>query len=276
VNASVLDMAPDGSRVAYRAVRRGREELWVREVVTGRNQLTAIEERGAILQPKWSMDGFRLAYLRGDANDSSDSAVVLVHASEAANQVLPQTRGLTQFYDWMPEGDSIIVGCRGTSRRIALCAVPVRATGPARPRVLAENPTRDLYAARVSPHKQWISFLAMGHNQPSMVYVMPADGGRAVAMTEGQAHDAKPRWSPDGRSIYFLSNRTGSWNLWGRRFDAAAGVPLGASFQVTHFDGPDFRVSYNEQIQMSVTDSSLVLPITEASEAIWMVDGLAP
>jgi dipeptidyl aminopeptidase/acylaminoacyl peptidase len=152
----------------------------------------------------------------------------------------------------------------------------VRATGPARPRVLAENPTRDLYAARVSPHKQWISFLAMGHNQPSMVYVMPADGGRAVAMTEGQAHDAKPRWSPDGRSIYFLSNRTGSWNLWGRRFDAAAGVPLGASFQVTHFDGPDFRVSYNEQIQMSVTDSSLVLPITEASEAIWMVDGLAP
>jgi hypothetical protein len=53
-------------------------------------------------------------------------------------------------------------------------------------------------------------------------------------------------------------------------------VPLGASFQVTHFDGPDFRVSYNEQIQMSVTDSSLVLPITEASEAIWMVDGLAP
>jgi Tol biopolymer transport system component/DNA-binding winged helix-turn-helix (wHTH) protein len=272
VNASVLDMAPDGSRVAYRAVRRGRDELWVREVVTGRNQLTAIEERGAILQPKWSMDGFRLAYLRGDAADSSDSAVVLVHASDAVNQVLPQTRGLTQFYDWMPDGNNIIVGCLGASRRIALCAVPVGATGPSRPRVLAQDPARNLYAARVSPHKQWMSFLAMGDGRPSMVYVMPVEGGPAVAVTEGLAHDAKPRWSPDGRAVYFLSNRTGAWNLWGRRFDAQAGVPVGPSFQVTHFDGPDFRVNYNEQIQMSVTDSSVALPITEVSEAIWMVD----
>jgi TolB protein len=222
------------------------------------------------------MDGFRLAYLRGDANDASDSAVVLVHASEAANQVLPQTRGLTQFYDWMPDGNSIIVGCQGASRRIALCAVPVRPTGTARPRVLAQDPVRNLYAARVSPHKHWMSFLAMGDNRPSMVYVMPAEGGAVVAVTEGQAHDAKPRWSPDGRGLYFLSNRTGSWNLWGRRFDDEAGVPIGPSFQVTHFDGPEFQVSYNEQIQMSVTDSSLVLPITETSEAIWMVDGLAP
>jgi Tol biopolymer transport system component len=272
-NASVLDVAPDGSRMAYRAVRSGREELWVHELLTGHEQLTATEERGTILQPKWSMDGVRLAYLR---NDAANSAVVLVHASASANQVLAPTRGLTQFYDWMPDGKSIIVGCRIGDSRIALCTIPVRSDVPAAPRILAKDEDRNLYAARVSPNNAWTSFLALRIDRPSMVYVMPSGGGPWTAITDGTSHDDKPRWSPNGRIVYFLSNRSGRWNVWARRFDPNAGQPVGDLFQVTHFDTPDYEVMFDQVIQMAVTRHSLVLPMAETSGAIWTLDGLQP
>jgi Tol biopolymer transport system component len=231
----------------------------------------ATEERGKISQPKWSTDGTRLAYLR---NAAAESAVVLVRASATANQVLPQTHGTTQFYDWMPHGDSLIVGCRNEHRRIALCIMPV-ASGQRSPRgvqYLASDPDRNLYAARVSPNKRWISFLAFTTDAKSTVYVMPAEGGPWTEVTGRTDTTDKPRWSPDGRSVYFLSNQSGRWNLWGRRFDPSTGKPSGAPFQVTHFDTPDYLLYFDHTIQLSITRSSIVLPVTESSGHIWTVD----
>lgn len=40
------------------------------------------------------------------------------------------------------------------------------------------------------------------------------DGGEARQLTSGQAVDASPRWSPDGKSIAFMSTRSGSAQLY--------------------------------------------------------------
>jgi Tol biopolymer transport system component/DNA-binding winged helix-turn-helix (wHTH) protein len=270
-DASIVDVSPDGSRFAYRTVRPGGEELWVRDLSAGHDELMATEERGKIIQPKWSTDGTRLAYLR---NADAESAVVLVRASATANQVLPQTHGTTQFYDWMPHGESLIVGCRNEQRRIALCIMPVSSGQQSTPTVqyLARDPGRNLYAARVSPNRRWISFLAFTPAAKSTVYVMPAEGGPWTAITEGIDTGDKPRWSPDGRSVYFLANQSDRWNLWARHFDPLSGRPTGVAFQVTHFDTPDYSLSFDHSIQLSITRSSIVLPITESSGHIWTVD----
>jgi len=42
----------------------------------------------------------------------------------------------------------------------------------------------------------------------SIIYVVPQSGGEWTQITEGKYFDDKPRWSPDGRTLYFLSNRT--------------------------------------------------------------------
>jgi Tol biopolymer transport system component/DNA-binding winged helix-turn-helix (wHTH) protein len=270
-DASIVDVSPDGSRIAYRTVRPGGEELWVRDVSAGHDELMATEEGGKISQPKWSSDGTRLAYLR---NAADESAVVLVHASATANQLLPQTQGTTQFYDWMPHGKSLIVGCRNEQRHIALCIMPVwtEQQSPHSAQYLATDPDRNLYAARVSPNRQWISFLALSAEAKSTVYVMPVQGGPWTAVTAGIDTTDKPRWSPDGRSVYFLANHADRWNLWARRFDASTGHPIGAPFQVTHFDTPDYLLYFDHSIQLSITRSSIVLPVTESSGHIWTVD----
>jgi len=46
------------------------------------------------------------------------------------------------------------------------------------------------------------------------LYTMPATGGAATRLTSGSGFDGQPRFSPDGRSIVFVSDRSGSENLY--------------------------------------------------------------
>ncbi|MEP6765286.1 MAG: amidohydrolase, partial [Gemmatimonadaceae bacterium] len=46
------------------------------------------------------------------------------------------------------------------------------------------------------------------------IYTMPLSGGKATAFTRGMGFDAQPRFSPDGKKIVFVSDRTGGYNLW--------------------------------------------------------------
>jgi cytosine/adenosine deaminase-related metal-dependent hydrolase len=43
---------------------------------------------------------------------------------------------------------------------------------------------------------------------------MLVHAGAATRITSGQGFDMQPRYSPDGKSIVFVSDRNGSENLW--------------------------------------------------------------
>ena len=55
----------------------------------------------------------------------------------------------------------------------------------------------------------------------SRLYVTPASGGPWTQITDGKHWDDKPRWSPDGKTIYFVSGRGASLMSWGIHFDSA-------------------------------------------------------
>ena len=55
------------------------------------------------------------------------------------------------------------------------------------------------------------------------LYLMPADGSRPpVRLTDDPARDAGPAFDRTGRSLYFRSDRGGSWNVWRVDLDPAA------------------------------------------------------
>ena len=53
------------------------------------------------------------------------------------------------------------------------------------------------------------------------IYELPITGGTAKALTQGMAWDMQPKYSPDGRSIAFTSDRNGGDNLWVMKADGS-------------------------------------------------------
>lgn len=61
----------------------------------------------------------------------------------------------------------------------------------------------------VSPDGEQIVFDLLGD-----LYTLPITGGKATRLTSGMAYDAQPRFSPDGKQVVFVSDRSGGDNVW--------------------------------------------------------------
>lgn len=69
----------------------------------------------------------------------------------------------------------------------------------------AAEQARWLRDAAISPDGSTIAFTYKGD-----IFTVSAKGGQALQITSNSAYDAKPMWTPDGKSIVFTSNREGS------------------------------------------------------------------
>src|SRR5262245_62057524 len=60
------------------------------------------------------------------------------------------------------------------------------------------------------------------------IYRVPIGGGTARCLTQdsGIAVNFQPRWSPDGRTIAFVSDRKGQYNLWLMDADGSHARPV--------------------------------------------------
>jgi Tol biopolymer transport system component len=65
------------------------------------------------------------------------------------------------------------------------------------------------------------------------IWTIPAGGGEPTPVTSGAATDWNPSWSPDGRHLYFASNRGGSMNLWRIPIDERSGDTRGSAEPLT-------------------------------------------
>jgi dipeptidyl aminopeptidase/acylaminoacyl peptidase len=76
---------------------------------------------------------------------------------------------------------------------------------------------KDVSDPQVSPDGQWIAYVVTDNDRGadearSAIWMVSWDGAQQVVLTAAAADTAKPRWSPDGRYLSFLSMPTGSDN----------------------------------------------------------------
>ncbi|MGA3211880.1 MAG: S9 family peptidase, partial [Terriglobales bacterium] len=90
----------------------------------------------------------------------------------------------------------------------------------------------------VSPDGRWAAFSAVDVNleentRRSHLWVVPVEGGEARQLTFDKSGEERPRWSPDGKSLLFVSAREGGSQIWVAEFDPA-GVSLKPARKVTN------------------------------------------
>jgi Tol biopolymer transport system component len=175
--------------------------------------------------PAFSPDGESIAF-RSDR--AGGGIFVMGRTGESVRRVT--ARG---FYpSWFPDGRRIIFSTDGAPGPESLPAtvseivVADVASGDARTIVSG----KDLLAMqpRVSPHSRRIAYWAIRSDVTTErynrdIWTVDLEGKNPVRATTHVANDWNPVWSPDGRWLYFLSNRAGSMNLWRVAIDEASG-----------------------------------------------------
>jgi len=221
-------LSPDGQLLAYAGRERGHWDVYVVPAGGGSPISLTADSSGDDIQPAFSPDGRRLAFR---SSRDGGGLFVMGAAGEGARRVLD--RGWNP--SWSPDG-----------RELAFATQPVFDSPHDRPSSselwavsVEDGRTRRVTAADAvqpawSPHGQRLAFwgLVKGSSRRD-VWTVPAAGGPPVPVTEDDAVDWSPAWSPDGGHLYFSSDRGGSMNLWRVALDETSGRVRGRPERVT-------------------------------------------
>src|SRR3989441_502366 len=214
-------LSPDGKWLIYSGEATGNRDIYLQSV-GGQNaiNLTA-DSPGEDDQPAFSPDGSAIAF---HSDRDGGGIFVMGRTGEAVRRV-------TRFgYKpaWSPDGaelalvtENVEFNPQNSESRGELLVANVQ-SGKLR-RIEATDASLPSW----SPHGQRIAYFhRLGAIAGGNVWSVPAVGGPPTAVTSGKWRDWNPVWSPDGRYLYFVSDRSGSMNLWRVRIDEASGRAL--------------------------------------------------
>jgi len=275
------NLSRDGTKVAY-YVPHGesygpgfgdvQNEVWVKSLVEG-SEVPVFGDNISRWFPLWSPDGTQLVYDR--RNPTTNEHQLMLWSNQTHEE--ETLSGLTEtvmVYDWSADGKWL---SGAGVNEIWLIPFPMAQEPKTTARKVTSNPSFELYQPHISPDNRWIVFEAVANspNPESALYVVPASGGPWTRITDGRHWDDKPRWSPDGRTIYFVSAVGGFFNIWGIRFDPVAGKPVGQPFQISKFDSPRLMVLRSIPfVGLSFNQNKLVVTMAEESGSIWLLDNI--
>jgi serine/threonine protein kinase/Tol biopolymer transport system component len=172
-------------------------------------------------QPAYSPDGKRIAF----RSERDGGGIFLMEATGEA------VRRLTDFGfapAWSPDGTQILVDTegvedpRGRSPDSRIWRVEV-ATGR-RARLAIKG---DAVQPSWSPSGRRIAYWSVSSAARRVLWTSLPDGGDPVVLIDDAYLNWNPVWSPDGRYLFFASDRSGSMNLWRVPIDEATGRSRG-------------------------------------------------
>jgi dipeptidyl aminopeptidase/acylaminoacyl peptidase len=207
-------ISPDGRYVAYVVTTADMKEdaadpdIWMVPIAGGDPvRLTTSNKRDT--EPRWSPDSRRLAFI--STRDDNKGQIFLISPFGGEAQKLTDSKTAVQSFAWSPDG-----------RRIAYVA--------------AEQPSAD----EDKRQKDKDDTIVVDQNyKMSRIWVIDVETKKAVELVKGDYSASDPQWSPDGKTIAYVTVPTpkaddgGVTDIW------AADVDSAKSRRLTNNEGPD-------------------------------------
>jgi Tol biopolymer transport system component/DNA-binding winged helix-turn-helix (wHTH) protein len=224
----------DNRSIVFSSNRAGQPALWKVPLEGGAPQRVPVGTEDAT-QPAISPNGSDLAFVQGsaisgiqrifvstgDPRETKESQIVSSTAEDSGPSISPDGSQFA-FQSWRSGSRQIWASSIDGRTLRQLTQLEGNISGAGSPS-WSPNEDRILFDARIYGHAH--------------IFAISATGGNATQITFGDVNDIVPRWSADGRSIYFRSNRGGRWQLW--KLPALGGTPQPA----TNDDGIDGQES---------------------------------
>src|SRR5579863_1392357 len=259
-------ISPDGTYFAYVRSVGYRDHIFLQRVEGGNALDLSRDSPADDTQPAFSPDGRSIAF-----RSERDGGGIFVMGATGES-----VRRLTDFGfnpAWSPDGREILCATEGivhprTRRQRSRIYRVDAATGE--PRLLI---SADAVQPSWSPHGARIAYWGISSGR-RIISTVGAGGAGEIPVTSGPGLDWNPVWSPDGRYLYFASDRNGAMNLWRVRIDESSGrvrgkpepmtAPCGASAQIS--------ISHNGRRLLFASDESRSIlekaPFDPAREAL--------
>lgn len=225
---SYPSLSPDGRTVLYVRIVSGRSHIFAQPAVRGADAVDLTAGSPADdTQPAFSPDGKQIAF----RSERGGGGIFLMSARGDA------VRRLTDFGfhpAWSPDGKQIACSTAGIVdprvRRTDSEVFGVDIATGARKRMARGDAAQPSW----SPHGQRIAYWGVVEQTGRrVIWTVPAKGGEPIPAVDDGHLNWSPVWSPDGRYLYFASDRNGIMNLWRIAIDEESGETRGVPEPVT-------------------------------------------
>ncbi len=225
-------VSADGRFVSYPAWDTG--DLALHDLSTGSDRLltangyagTQYAQGSAI-----SRDGRRVAFAWYNGSDRYELRLMTLPPAglpEARRLYDNEEFGFLWPFEWSPDDKTIAVWFERKDRTSQIGLV---STADGTMRVLKSLDWRGVERLSFSPDGKYLGFdvaVSDTDSEERDVFVIAVDGSREYRVVGNPGHDGMMGWAPDGATLLFASNRTGTTGLWG--VPIANGAAAGAAF----------------------------------------------
>lgn len=225
-NIAGASLSPSGAR----AVITARGEIFTVPAKEGEIRNITNSQGIREMDASWSPDGKWIAYL---SDRSGEYEIYLRRQDGSGEERRVTTDGdIWRFAPvWSPDSKKLAFG----DKKQRLRYVDIE-TGKITDADRATN--NDIFTYRWAPDSRWLAYTKTGANNLSSIWVHSLTDGKNYQLTSGQTNDTDPVFDPQGRYLYFVSNRDFNLQFSGFEFNYIYTNPLRVYVGILSKDGP--------------------------------------